>query len=105
LYDFASLPVRFEPKRAQAAAELPEVDARVSMLHAALTSLCAQGWDYIGMDHFARHDNPLAIAKREGRLHRNFQGYTVQPDCDVVGLGTTAISRVGTQYARNLRSI
>ncbi len=45
------------------------------------------GYVYVGMDHFALPDDSLAIAKRQGRLHRNFQGYSTQPDCDLIALG------------------
>lgn len=67
--------------------------------------LDAAGYEYIGMDHFALPDDALAIANRSGRLHRNFQGYSTQPDCDVIGLGASAISRIGTCYAQNARSL
>jgi oxygen-independent coproporphyrinogen-3 oxidase len=57
------------------------------------------------MDHFARPDDPLAVAKREGRLHRNFQGYSTQPDCDLIGLGISAIGKVGDTYAQNAKTL
>jgi oxygen-independent coproporphyrinogen-3 oxidase len=57
------------------------------------------------MDHFALPDDPLAIAKRQGRLHRNFQGYSTQPDCDLVALGVSAIGRVGATYSQNAKTL
>jgi oxygen-independent coproporphyrinogen-3 oxidase len=57
------------------------------------------------MDHFALPDDPLAVAKRQGRLHRNFQGYSTQPDCDLVALGVSAIGRVGATYSQNAKTM
>ncbi len=57
------------------------------------------------MDHFALPNDPLAVAKRQGRLHRNFQGYSTQPDCDLVALGVSAIGRVGPTYSQNAKSL
>jgi oxygen-independent coproporphyrinogen-3 oxidase len=73
------------------------------MLGHAIGAFGAGGYDYIGMDHFARHHDSLAIARREGRLHRNFQGYTTQPEADLLGLGVSAIGRVGRVYVQNQR--
>jgi oxygen-independent coproporphyrinogen-3 oxidase len=57
------------------------------------------------MDHFALPDDALAVAKRQGRLHRNFQGYSTQPDCDLIGLGVSAIGRMGGTYSQNAKSM
>jgi oxygen-independent coproporphyrinogen-3 oxidase len=57
------------------------------------------------MDHFALPGDALAIAKRQGRLHRNFQGYTTQPDCDLVSLGVSAIGRIGATYSQNAKTL
>jgi oxygen-independent coproporphyrinogen-3 oxidase len=75
------------------------------MLGHAIAAFDAAGYDYIGMDHFARPDDALAIAKREGRLHRNFQGYTTQPECDLLGLGVSAIGRIGATHAQNAKTL
>jgi oxygen-independent coproporphyrinogen-3 oxidase len=75
------------------------------MLATAINCFTAQGYDYIGMDHFALHDDSLAVARREGRLHRNFQGYTTRPDCDLLGLGVSAIARVGPTYGQNAKTL
>jgi oxygen-independent coproporphyrinogen-3 oxidase len=64
----------------------------------------AAGYVYIGMDHFALPGDALAVAKRQGRLHRNFQGYSTQPDCDLIGLGVSAIGRVGATYSQNAKT-
>jgi oxygen-independent coproporphyrinogen-3 oxidase len=63
------------------------------------------GYVYIGMDHFARPHDSLAVAARQGRLHRNFQGYSTQPDCDLVAFGISAISKVGPTYSQNVRTL
>jgi oxygen-independent coproporphyrinogen-3 oxidase len=60
---------------------------------------------YVGMDHFALPEDALAVAKRQGRLHRNFQGYSTQPDCDLIALGVSAIGRVGATYSQNAKTL
>jgi oxygen-independent coproporphyrinogen-3 oxidase len=105
LYAYAHLPERFKPQRRILAAELPGGDAKVMMLTQSLTALMAAGYEYIGMDHFALPTDALAVAKREGRLHRNFQGYSTQPDCDLIGLGVSAIGRIGNTYSQNAKTM
>jgi oxygen-independent coproporphyrinogen-3 oxidase len=105
LYGYAHLPERFKPQRRIVSADLPDGAARLAMLGHAIEAFGAAGYEYIGMDHFARPDDPLAIAKREGKLHRNFQGYTTQPECDMLGLGVSAIGRVGATYAQNAKTV
>ena len=103
LYAYAHLPKRFKPQRRIAAAQLPGASQRVAMLGNAMAGFIARGYVYIGMDHFALPSDSLAIARREGRLQRNFQGYSTQPDCDLIGLGVSAIGRVGDSYYQNAR--
>jgi len=105
LYAYAHLPERFKPQRRIEVAQLPAPVARVDMLAAAMAGFLAHGYTYIGMDHFALPDDPLAIARREGRLQRNFQGYSTHPDCDLVGLGVSAIGRIGDSYYQNAKSL
>jgi len=105
LYAYAHLPQRFKPQRRIVGAELPGGGARVAMLDAAIRGFLAQGYCYIGMDHFALPSDPLAAAKRQGRLHRNFQGYSTHPDCDLVALGVSAIGRIGATYAQNAKTL
>jgi oxygen-independent coproporphyrinogen-3 oxidase len=105
LYGYAHLPERFKPQRRIVSADLPDGAARLAMLGHAIDAFGAAGYEYIGMDHFARPDDPLAVAKRQGKLHRNFQGYTTQPECDMLGLGVSAIGRVGATYAQNAKTI
>ena len=105
LYAYAHLPERFKPQRHIVIAELPVATAKVAMLSHSLTALIAAGYVYVGMDHFALPGDPLAVAKRQGRLHRNFQGYSTQPDCDLVGLGVSSIGRIGATYCQNAKSL
>jgi oxygen-independent coproporphyrinogen-3 oxidase len=105
LYAYAHLPERFKPQRRIVPAELPLAGAKVTMLSQALAAFGAAGYVYIGMDHFALPGDALAVAKRQGRLHRNFQGYSTQPDCDLIGLGVSAIGRVGATYSQNAKTL
>jgi oxygen-independent coproporphyrinogen-3 oxidase len=105
LYAYAHLPERFKPQRRIAEADLPSAAHRVSMLGNAISGFLSRDYQYIGMDHFALPDDSLAVAKREGQLHRNFQGYSTQPDCDLVALGVSAIGRVGATYYQNAKTL
>ena len=105
LYAYAHLPQRFKPQRRIVIEQLPPPDGRVKMLGGAIAGFIAQGYVYIGMDHFALPDDSLAAAKRQGRLHRNFQGYSTQPDCDLIGLGVSSIGRMGTTYSQNAKTL
>jgi oxygen-independent coproporphyrinogen-3 oxidase len=105
LYGYAHLPERFKPQRRISEYELPAAADKISMLGSALKAFIDAGYVYVGMDHFALPDDDLAIAKRQGRLHRNFQGYSTQPDCDLISLGVSAIGRVGGTYSQNAKTI
>jgi oxygen-independent coproporphyrinogen-3 oxidase len=105
LYAYAHLPQRFKPQRRIHASDLPPPEHRIAMLRGAIAGFIAQGYVYIGMDHFALPDDALAVAKRQARLHRNFQGYTTQPDCDLIGLGVSSIGRVGATYSQNAKTL
>ena len=105
LYAYAHLPTRFKPQRRIVAAELPSPGDKLSMLSASLDALSDVGYVYVGMDHFALPSDALAVAKRQGRLHRNFQGYSTQPDCDLIALGVSAIGRIGATYSQNAKTL
>ncbi len=105
LYGYAHLPQRFKPQRRINDAELPTASAKVAMLARSLEALLAVGYVYVGMDHFALPNDPLAVAKRQGRLRRNFQGYSTQPDCDLIALGVSSIGRVGATYSQNAKTL
>lgn len=105
LYGYAHLPQRFKPQRRIDETQLPTGAAKVAMLHGAIEGFMTHGYSYIGMDHFALANDSLAVAKRQGRLHRNFQGYSTQPDCDLIALGVSAIGRVGANYSQNVKTL
>ncbi|PUE48860.1 oxygen-independent coproporphyrinogen III oxidase [Limnohabitans sp. 2KL-1] len=105
LYAYAHLPERFKPQRRIHAEELPQGADKVAMLSRSLDALTDAGYVYIGMDHFALPDDALAVAKRQGRLHRNFQGYSTQADCDLIALGVSSIGRIGSTYSQNAKTM
>jgi oxygen-independent coproporphyrinogen-3 oxidase len=105
LYGYAHLPQRFKPQRRIDGNTLPPAAAKLRMLSGAISGFLSHGYSYIGMDHFALPDDSLAIAKRQGRLQRNFQGYSTQPDCDLIGLGVSSIGRVGASYSQNAKTL
>ncbi len=105
LYAYAHLPERFKPQRRIDSYELPAASDKIAMLSNAISTFLDAGYVYVGMDHFALPTDALAIAKRQGRLHRNFQGYSTQPDCDLISLGVSAIGRVGATFSQNAKSL
>jgi oxygen-independent coproporphyrinogen-3 oxidase len=105
VYSYAHLPHLFKPQRRIDLLALPTVDEKLDLLAMTVERLVAEGYVYIGMDHFARPDDALAIAQREGRLQRNFQGYSTHADCDMLAFGVSAISRVGDVYAQNEKDL
>lgn len=105
LYGYAHLPERFKPQRRIDTYELPSAAEKIAMLSNALATFIKAGYVYVGMDHFALPTDALAIAKRQGRLHRNFQGYSTQPDCDLIALGVSSIGRVGATYSQNAKTL
>lgn len=105
IYNYAHLPDRFAPQRRINVVDLPRADEKLLILKQCIDMLNYAGYQYIGMDHFARPDDELAIAQREGTLHRNFQGYSTYADCDMVAMGVTAISQVGDTYSQNEKEL
>jgi oxygen-independent coproporphyrinogen-3 oxidase len=105
IYNYAHLPHLFKPQRRIAEADLPAADEKLRMLSLCIARLGAAGYRYIGMDHFAKPDDELAIAQRQGRLHRNFQGYSTHADADLVSCGVSAISAVGLSYSQNVKTL
>ena len=105
LYACAHLPQRFKPQRRIDAARLPVPTQKLAMLADAIQRFTDEAYVYIGMDHFALPDDALAVAKRQGRLHRNFQGYSTRPDCDLIGLGVSSISKLGTTYSQSAKTL
>ncbi len=103
VFNYAHLPELFKPQRRIEAADLPTPAEKLDILQLTMDRLGAAGYVYIGMDHFARPDDELAVAQRSGTLYRNFQGYSTHADCDLVGLGISAIGKVGASYSQNVR--
>ncbi|MFC6673599.1 oxygen-independent coproporphyrinogen III oxidase [Marinobacterium aestuariivivens] len=101
VFNYAHLPDRFRSQKHIRAEDLPGPDAKLQILHDSIDRLLEAGYVYIGMDHFAKPDDSLAIAQRSRQLHRNFQGYTTHADCDLVALGVSAISQIGDVYFQN----
>ena len=105
VFNYAHLPQRFKPQRRIDADQLPPPQTKLDILQATGERLAAAGYVYIGMDHFAKPDDELARAQREGTLYRNFQGYSTHADCDLLGLGVTSIGKVDNSYAQNRREL
>ena len=105
VFNYAHLPERFKPQRRIDAAELPAPAEKLAILRMTGDKLAAAGYVYIGMDHFAKPDDELARAQRDGTLYRNFQGYSTHANCDLVGIGITSIGMVGPTYAQNLKTL
>jgi oxygen-independent coproporphyrinogen-3 oxidase len=105
LYSYAHVPHLFKTQRQIVADELPSAETKLAILALAIDTLAAAGYVYIGMDHFARPGDELAVAQREGRLHRNFQGYSTRAECDLLGFGISAIGKVGDAYLQNVKTL
>jgi oxygen-independent coproporphyrinogen-3 oxidase len=105
LYNYAHMPHLFKPQRRIAEEDLPAPSAKLDMLALCIKTLTSAGYVYIGMDHFAKPDDDLAVAQRQGRLHRNFQGYSTHAETDLVALGVSAISAVNGTYSQNEKTL
>ena len=105
VFNYAHLPNLFAAQRKIKDADLPSAEQKLDILQDTIATLTRDGYQFIGMDHFARPEDELAVAQREGILHRNFQGYTTQGDCDLLGLGVSAISMLGDNYAQNQKDL
>jgi oxygen-independent coproporphyrinogen-3 oxidase len=105
IYHYAHMPHLFKPQRRINEAELPSSDEKLAMLSLCIERLTGAGYVYIGMDHFAKPTDDLAVAQQQGRLHRNFQGYSTHADTDLVSCGVSAISAVGPTYSQNVKTL
>ncbi len=105
LFNFAYLPEQIPHQRAIDATALPNASTKLSIFELAIERLGQLGYDFIGLDHFARRDDPLAIARRHGTLTRNFQGYSTHGESDLLGLGNSAIGQLDGHYFQNLRGV
>ncbi len=105
IFNYAHLPDRFKTQRQINAAEIPAPSEKLAILRLTIERLTDAGYLYIGMDHFAKPDDELAIAQRERKLYRNFQGYSTHSDCDLIAMGVTGIGSVGNTYSQNVRTL
>ena len=105
IYNYAHMPTMFKPQRRIHEDDLPSGQVKLDILSMAVDKLTNAGYVYIGMDHFAKPEDELAVAQRQGRLHRNFQGYSTHSDCDLVALGLSSIGKIGPTYSQNYRDL
>ena len=105
VFNYAHLPSRFAGQHKIKDEQLPAPETKLTILQKTIETLGHAGYRFIGMDHFAKPDDELAIAQEQGVLHRNFQGYTTQEECDLLGLGVSAISLLGDTYAQNQKEL
>lgn len=105
IYNYAHMPTMFKPQRRIHEEDLPSPQVKLDILSMAVNKLTDAGYVYIGMDHFAKPEDELAVAQRKGMLHRNFQGYSTHADCDLLALGLTAIGKIGPTYSQNYREL
>ncbi len=105
VFNYAHMPNLFASQAKIKQVDLPSAEQKMAILQHTINTLTDAGYQFIGMDHFALPDDELAIAQRNGVLHRNFQGYTTQGQCDLIGFGVSAISMVGHCYAQNQKDL
>ena len=105
LYNYAHLPGLFKIQKQINEDELPVAEEKLDILKNSIEYLEKQGYDYIGMDHFSRPEDELAVAQQNGKLHRNFQGYSTHADCDLIGMGISAISKTGNSYSQHVKTL
>lgn len=105
IFNYAHMPSMFPTQKKMNEADMPSADEKLAILHATTERLLEAGYIYIGMDHFAKPDDELAVAQRNETLYRNFQGYSTHADCDLIGMGATSISLIDNTYAQNRKSL
>ncbi|MDH3589937.1 MAG: oxygen-independent coproporphyrinogen III oxidase [Gammaproteobacteria bacterium] len=101
IYNYAHLPARFKGQRMIRDEDIPEPKVKLDILHHTIDKLTEAGYVYIGMDHFALPDDELVIAQQNHSLQRNFQGYSTHGNCELIGLGVSAIGSIGGSYVQN----
>lgn len=105
VFNYAHMPHLFKPQKRILATDLPTADEKLSILQMTIEELTAAGYVYIGMDHFAKPDDELAIAQKNGHLQRNFQGYTTHAECDLLSMGVSAISLINNSFSQNVKTL
>ena len=105
VFNYAHLPHRFKPQRRISGDDLPSANEKLSIFQYIIENLQVNGYSYIGMDHFAKPTDELAIAQQQGKLHRNFQGYTTHEEYDLIGIGVSSIGSINGHYHQNVKDI
>ncbi len=105
IFSYAHMPERFKVQKQIKTEDLPDASTKLEIMRNNIQILSEAGYNYIGMDHFAKADDELTIAQENKNLTRNFQGYTTHAECDVIGLGVSAITKIGDCYAQNLHEL
>ncbi|MFV1983920.1 MAG: oxygen-independent coproporphyrinogen III oxidase [Thiohalomonadales bacterium] len=105
IYNYAHLPQLFGPQRRISEKDLPSANEKLAILQMVIETLSDAGYVYIGMDHFAKPDDELAVAQRNGGLHRNFQGYSSHQECDMIAMGVTSISKIADCFSQNVKTL
>lgn len=101
VFNYAHMPDLFKTQRQINVNDLPTPEEKLMMLEQIIHHLTSAGYVYIGMDHFAKPDDELAVAQKEGTLHRNFQGYSTHDQCDMLSFGVSSISAVDDIFVQN----
>ncbi|PRA45824.1 MULTISPECIES: oxygen-independent coproporphyrinogen III oxidase [Pseudomonas] len=104
-YSYAHLPQMVRAQRLIRPADMPPPERKLQLLELTIRRLTEAGYVYIGMDHFALPDDELALARANGSLQRNFQGYSTHADCDLIGLGVSSIGKVGDSYSQSVKEL
>ena len=105
VFNFAYVPWLKPVQKNLPVEALPSAAEKLAIFHMTIDELTNNGYVYIGMDHFAKPDDELAVAQRQGELHRNFQGYTTKPESALFGFGMTSISMLNDVYVQNQKRI
>ena len=105
VFNYAHLPHRFKPQRRIDGEKLPNPVEKLSIFQFIIEKLQETGYLYIGMDHFAKPTDELAIAQKNGQLHRNFQGYTTHEEYQLIGVGVSSIGSIDGHYHQNVRDV
>jgi oxygen-independent coproporphyrinogen III oxidase len=103
LFNYAHMPQLFKTQRQLDEQQLPPAEVKMAILQQSIDRLLHEGYEYIGMDHFARPGDELALAQMQGTLHRNFQGYSTHKDCDLLAFGVSAINALGNNHFQNFK--
>ncbi len=105
VFNHAHMPHLFLPQKRIFDADLPSADEKLKILQMTIEDLTDAGYVYIGMDHFAKPDDELAVAQKNGSLQRNFQGYTTHAECDLLAMGVSSISLINDCFSQNNKTL